>query len=427
MINDIAISVQDLTKSYRLYDKHFDRLKEVFNPFGKIYHHNFYALNEVTFNIKKGETVGILGKNGSGKSTLLKIITGVLTPTSGRVIVNGKVSALLELGAGFNPELTGIENVYFNGTLLGYSKEEIDKKMDDILTFADIGEFVNQPVKTYSSGMFVRLAFALAINVDPEILIVDEALSVGDALFQSRCIDRINKMRQKGVTLLFVTHSIATFQSLCDYGILLDDGMVCQIAGTNEIAYSYFKLQREREQEFSDKQNQQIGHVEKESKSVIEIEKKSPLVGIKERFGTQQANITEFTIYNHEGLESLSLESGKKFSIKLRIDFYDNVYNPIASIMIKNVQGLKLLGIHTYHGNRLQFGQKIKGDHLEVLMESEMLLNPGTYVVGAATSDHISDHDYNVLDSIDNILAIEVYANYITYGLIYNHSNITLL
>ena len=182
-----AISVRDVTKVYRLYDKPIDRLKESVSISHKNYHRDFYALKGLSFQVKKGETVGIIGTNGSGKSTILKIITGVLTPTSGQVDVDGKISALLELGAGFNMDYTGIENVYMNGTMMGYTKKEMDAKLQDILDFAEIGDFVYQPVKTYSSGMFVRLAFALAINVDPEILIVDEALSVGDVFFQSKC------------------------------------------------------------------------------------------------------------------------------------------------------------------------------------------------------------------------------------------------
>ena len=187
MAEDFAIKVENVTKVYKLYDKPIDRLKESLGLSKKVQCREHYALNDVSFNVKRGETVGIIGTNGSGKSTILKIITGVLNPTSGNVMVDGRISALLELGAGFNQEFTGIENVYLNGTMNGFSTEEIDAKLDSILQFADIGDFVNQPVKTYSSGMFVRLAFAVAINIEPEILIVDEALSVGDVFFQSKC------------------------------------------------------------------------------------------------------------------------------------------------------------------------------------------------------------------------------------------------
>ena len=215
-----AIAVRDVTKIYRLYDKPIDRLKESVSLSHKNYHRDFYALNHLSFEVEKGQTVGIIGTNGSGKSTILKIITGVLTPTSGQVEVEGKISALLELGAGFNMDYTGIENVYMNGTMMGYTRKEMDAKLQDILDFAEIGDFVYQPVKTYSSGMFVRLAFALAINVDPEILIVDEALSVGDVFFQSKCYRKMEEIRQKGTTILMVTHDMGSIIKYCDKVVL---------------------------------------------------------------------------------------------------------------------------------------------------------------------------------------------------------------
>ena len=204
-MGDVAIRVNNLTKVYRLYDNPVDRLKESLHPFRKIYHRDFYALNDVNFKIKKGETVGIVGKNGCGKSTLLQIITGVLTPTFGTVIVNGKIAALLELGTGFNPELTGIENVFFVGMLMGFTRDEIEEKLDQILSFADIGEFVYQPVKTYSSGMFVRLAFAVNIASEPEVMIIDEALSVGDMNFQAKCMTALIRIQESGATDLYLS------------------------------------------------------------------------------------------------------------------------------------------------------------------------------------------------------------------------------
>ena len=222
--DNVAIRVNHISKIYPLYNSTRDRLKEALHPLRKKYHKDFYALNDVSFEIKKGDTVGIIGQNGSGKSTLLSIIAGVLTATSGTIEVKGKVSSLLELGTGFNPELTGIQNIFFYGTLLGFTKEEMDSKIDDILSFADIGDFVNQPVKTYSSGMYVRLAFAAAIAIDPEVLIVDEALSVGDEKFQRKCFSRIEVLKKKGVTILFVSHSASAVVTLCDKAILFDEG-----------------------------------------------------------------------------------------------------------------------------------------------------------------------------------------------------------
>lgn len=222
--SEYAIDVQNVSKIYRLYDKPIDRLKESLSPTHKNYHKDFFALNDISFQVKKGETVGIIGTNGSGKSTILKIITGVLTPTSGQVQVEGVISALLELGAGFNMDYTGIENIYMNGTMMGFSRKEMEAKLEDILEFADIGDFVYQPVKTYSSGMFVRLAFALAINVEPEILIVDEALSVGDVFFQSKCYRRMEEIRRNGTTILMVTHDMGSVIKYCDRVVLLNKG-----------------------------------------------------------------------------------------------------------------------------------------------------------------------------------------------------------
>lgn len=222
--NMAAITVQDVTKIYRLYDKPIDRLKESISLTHKSYHKDFYALNGLSFTVEKGQTVGIIGTNGSGKSTILKIITGVLTPTTGTVAVDGKISALLELGAGFNSDYTGIENIYMNGTMIGFTRKEMDEKLQDILDFADIGDFVYQPVKTYSSGMFVRLAFALAINVEPEILIVDEALSVGDVFFQAKCYRRMEEIRKSGTTILMVTHDMGSIIKYCDKVVLLNRG-----------------------------------------------------------------------------------------------------------------------------------------------------------------------------------------------------------
>ena len=215
MENKKVIQVKDLTKMYKLYDKPSDRLKEALGLTRKKLYKEHYALHDVNFDIYEGECVGIIGTNGSGKSTILKIITGVLSPTAGEIAVNGRISALLELGAGFNQDYTGIENIYMNGTMMGYTKKEMDAKLPEILDFAEIGDFVYQPVKTYSSGMFVRLAFAVAINIDPEILVVDEALSVGDVFFQAKCYHKFEEFKKQGKTILFVSHDLGSRWSTC--------------------------------------------------------------------------------------------------------------------------------------------------------------------------------------------------------------------
>jgi lipopolysaccharide transport system ATP-binding protein len=241
-MSDLAIKVENLSKVYKLYDRHIDRLKETLHPLKKKYHRDFYALRDVSFEVRKGETVGIIGKNGSGKSTLLKILAGVLTPTAGTVVVNGRVSALLELGTGFNQELTGVENVFFSGALMGYTKEEMDKKIDNILAFADIGEFAYQPVKTYSSGMFVRLAFAVATSVEPEILIVDEALAVGDMFFQQKCHEKMEKLRQGNVSILIVSHELNAIAKYSHQAMILNDGAIYFLGRPDEAVQRYLSL-----------------------------------------------------------------------------------------------------------------------------------------------------------------------------------------
>lgn len=225
-MSEVAVEVKNLSKIYRLYDSPTHRLKEAFHPLRKKYHTDFYALADISLRIEKGSTVGIVGHNGAGKSTLLKILTGVLTPSAGSYVVNGKVSSLLELGTGFNPELSGMDNVYFNGAVLGLSHREIDNKLEDILSFADIGEFIHQPVKTYSSGMYVRLAFAVAVQVDPDILIVDEALSVGDVRFQQKCFRRMRRFQEHGKTVIFVTHDSGAVSTFCDGACWLKNGRI---------------------------------------------------------------------------------------------------------------------------------------------------------------------------------------------------------
>lgn len=242
-MSEVSVKVDNLTKVYRLYDKPMDRLKESLNIFHKSYHREHYALKNISFEIERGETVGIIGVNGAGKSTILKIITGVLNPTKGSVTVNGKISALLELGAGFNPEYSGMENIYLNGTMMGYTREEVNSRLDDILSFADIGDFINQPVKTYSSGMFVRLAFAVAINIDPEILIVDEALSVGDVFFQAKCYKKIKELTGKA-TVIIVSHDLNAMTKFCKRIIVMSDGEKAFDGEPNEAIAKYFKIKQ---------------------------------------------------------------------------------------------------------------------------------------------------------------------------------------
>ena len=334
MNKDIAIKVENLSKVYKLYNAPIDRMKEALNPFKKSYHKEFYALNDVSFEIKKGETVGIIGKNGSGKSTLLKIITGVLTPTSGRVTVNGRISALLELGAGFNPEYTGMENIYFQGNLMGFEREEMEAKVQEILDFADIGDFIDQPVKNYSSGMFARLAFAVAINVEPEILIVDEALSVGDAKFQNKCLSRIKRMQESGLTILFVSHSTAQVNSICTSAIWLNNGVLMEQGDCFEVTslYTYDQSGDTRQQI-----NVSTNAIELERESLYSNEDSfQSAKSIEKLFYSGEVDILGYRLLDEQKFEKYTLTSAGLCGFLLKLKTSRDILHPLIGFGIYN-------------------------------------------------------------------------------------------
>ena len=346
-----AIKVENVTKVYPLYDKPIDRLKETLSPFNKCYHNDFYALENIDFSIKKGETVGIVGTNGSGKSTILKIITGVLNPTKGNVIVNGKISALLELGAGFNMEYTGMENLYMNGTMMGYSREEMEQKIPEILDFADIGDFVYQPVKTYSSGMFVRLAFALAINVKPDILIVDEALSVGDAFFQAKCFTKLEEIRNLGTTILFVSHDIVSVKKLCKRAIWIEQGVLRADGDANDVCEEYLSMQIEENNRRKQKAVDSI-KLNNTSEATEEDEevlfRKIDYKKIKNISQTGKAKILSFYIRNDNGDDVTVLKPNEKYTFGIVSQFTENVKNALFGFELENTKGTKLFGINNF-------------------------------------------------------------------------------
>jgi ABC-type polysaccharide/polyol phosphate transport system ATPase subunit len=348
-MSDIAISVRNLSKKYRLYDSPQHRLKEALNPFGRKYHRDFWAVKDVSFEVNRGETVGIIGKNGSGKSTLLKLITGVLTPTSGEVKLNGRVSALLELGTGFNPDMTGIQNVFFSGMVNGRQREEMEAKMDDILAFADIGEFVNQPVKTYSSGMYVRLAFACAASIEPDIFVVDEALAVGDEIFQHRCMRRINEIREGGATVCFVSHSVAAVKTLCTRAILLDYGRMIMEGTPEAVTHKYRALCNER------KKGRYVAlkdiGLQKSEVSSGPAESDEPVVrgvpNIDHRMGDKRAEIVGVRLYNSLRKETNVLRAGEVAVVRMTAVFREAVGSPIAGLTIRNAHGIDIFATNT--------------------------------------------------------------------------------
>ena len=324
----IAISVDNVSKVYKLFTKPADRVIDALHlaPWKKVPEH--HALNDVSFEVKQGEMVGIIGTNGSGKSTILKIITGVLHPTKGDVKVNGRISALLELGAGFNREYTGIENIYLNGTMIGFSKEEIDAKLKDILEFADIGDFVYQPVKTYSSGMFVRLAFAVAINIEPEILIVDEALAVGDVFFQAKCYRKFDEFKKKGKTILFVSHDLSSIVKYCDRVVLLNKGTKLGEGKAKEMIDVYKQVLVGQYDENDTKEAT-------ETTANIDGGANEELL----EYGSRKAEITECFITDNKGKRTNALIKGEPFTIHMKASFAERVQAPIFAFTIKNARG----------------------------------------------------------------------------------------
>jgi ABC-type polysaccharide/polyol phosphate transport system ATPase subunit len=334
MENKVRIKVKDVTKVFKLYSTPTDRVKEALNPFRKQYHKDFYALNTVSFDIRSGETVGIVGKNGSGKSTLLKILTGVLTPSQGTINLDGKVSALLELGAGFNQEYTGIKNIYLNGTLMGYSKEEMDAKLDNIVSFADIGDYINQPVKTYSSGMFVRLAFAVAINVDPDILIIDEALAVGDTRFQLKCMDKFLEFKQKGIAIIFVSHDTNSIKKFCDRTLWINEGNLIEDGDTDTVTDKYL--------DYLKLLDAQYNIIEKEQK----VEERN--TETEEDKKVDIAEIREVSLFNRKGEKLTNIKHGEE--VYAKIDYYVNdinVTNPVLGLSISRIDNLYICGVNT--------------------------------------------------------------------------------
>lgn len=396
-MEDIAIRVSHLSKIYKLYDKPMDRLKDSLGLTRKQLYKNHYALSDVDMEVKKGETVGIIGTNGSGKSTILKIITGVLNQTEGEVVVNGRISALLELGAGFNQEYTGIENIYLNGTMIGFSKEEVDARLDDIVSFADIGEFINQPVKSYSSGMFVRLAFAVAINIDPEILIVDEALSVGDVFFQNKCYHKFEEFKKQGKTILFVSHDLGSISKYCDRVVLLNKGVKKAEGSPQEMVDLYKKIMVGLDEEDTEEQNVHSEEVLKAGQNLEQTqstnEENNHFSGTwKEHlamnpnvneYGNGKAEIVDVGIFDENGIITSSIMKNSTFKICTKVHFKSDISDPIFTYTFKTVRGTDVTGTNTMY-EKVSTGGVKKGDVYIASFTQDMNLQGGEYLLSVS-------------------------------------------
>lgn len=360
------INVQHLNKIYRLYHHPSDRFKAVLRP-QKKYHQDFYALQDVSLQAGRGETLGVIGRNGSGKSTLLKIIAGILTPTGGDVSVQGRVAALLELGAGFNPLMTGMENIYFSGTIMGYTKREIDQRLDSITDFAGIGDYLDQPVRTYSSGMFVRLAFAVAISVDPDILLVDEALAVGDMNFQAKCFRKLASFRESGKTVIFVTHALDTIIRYCDRAIVLEKGRLVTESDPKKAVDAYKQIMADS--------------------SAFAPKTETRMADEALSYGNKKAQIVDCGLYDEAGRQARLLENRKPFTIRMKIKFQDDIAEPIFAFTIKDLKGLEVTGTNTEF-KKMFSGMFHGGDMVEVKFEQILNMQSGRYALSLGCVGH---------------------------------------
>lgn len=436
MTTDIAISVQNLSKCYQIYDNPGDRLKQFIVPrikrlFGKMhtpYFREFWALRDISFEVKRGETVGIIGRNGSGKSTLLQIICGTLTPTAGTVQVNGRIAALLELGSGFNPEFTGRENVYLNAAVLGLSVEEVDARFEKIAAFADIGEFIDQPVKIYSSGMYVKLAFAVIAHVDADILVIDEALAVGDAVFIQKCMRFIRAFQERG-TLLFVSHDTASVQNLCKSAIWLSNGVVKQTGTSKDVAQAYF--QYTMQEVYGDEVELSTSKAKTEDKSIVPTKStdlqstdSATMVAVYDNLNQAKgwesggANIISAVMSKFEPGAIGVLAGGEKVRLLIRAKTHVALGNAFLGFLVRDRLGQDLFGENTFLLNKKEPFVVLPEQEFEAefVFQLPMLAN-GQYSVAISVADG-NLHNNVQHEWLHDVLILNVSSGKNRYGLV---------
>ena len=420
---EIAIAVDHISKVYKLYDKPMDRMVEALGLTKKKKYREHFALSDVSFQVKKGECVGIIGTNGSGKSTILKIITGVLNPTGGTLTVNGRIQALLELGAGFNMEYTGIENIYLNGTMNGFTEQEIESRMQDILDFADIGDYVKQPVKTYSSGMFVRLAFSVAINIDPEILIVDEALSVGDVFFQAKCYHKFEEFKKMGKTIIFVSHDLSSVSKYCDRVVLLNQGVKLGEGSPKEMIDDYKRVLVGQYELPESKSESSLLNDEQIQVAVQKKAAKQDTSKLLE-YGTKEAVIEQFYMIDDRGTESKSIIKGSEFTIHMKVRFMADLPAPIFAFSIKTVKGTEITGTNTMFEKT--FLESVKaGAVKDITFTQKMSLQGGEYLLSFGVTGY-DGNDFQVYHRLYDALDLTVISDKNTVGFYDMDSKVTV-
>lgn len=425
-MSDTVIKISNLVKEYKMYSKKKDRLLEAVLP-GYKKHSTFRAMDNLDLEIKKGEVLGILGKNGAGKSTLLKMITGVVNPTSGTIEVNGKISSLLELGAAFNPELTGYENIYQHGQVMGLSDEEIKAKEKEIIEFADIGEHLSQPVKTYSSGMFARLAFACAINVDPDILIVDEVLSVGDMAFQLKCFKKFEQFKNNGKTIIFVTHNINDVQTNCNRAIILENGKKTFDGTVKEGVNRYKKIivgidpdKDEAEKEVKKAENKEKSKKINNDECWKDKLNQNPNMI---EYGTNQADVIDYGVFDKEGNLVNMFDNGDEITFKSKVAFFEDVKDPIFTMTIKDFAGKDIAGTNT-NIEKVVTGEFKAGEVVVVEFVQKVPVTPGKYTVSFSCTRYNLSGELEALSRKYDALLVEIMTSKNTVGMIRLDSDI---
>jgi ABC-type polysaccharide/polyol phosphate transport system ATPase subunit len=402
-VSALAVQFSNVSKSYSIYASPRDRLKELATFQRHSFHTEFWALRDVNFDVRRGETFCIIGENGSGKSTLLQICAGILAPTSGAAIAHGRVAALLELGSGFNPEFSGKDNVYLNGAILGLSTKDMDRRFPDIEAFAEIGDFIHQPVKTYSSGMVVRLAFAVAIHVDPEILLVDEALAVGDVYFRQRCMRKVHELRARGVTILFVSHATADVKALGDRAMWLEKGVVKALGRTDLVVAQYLAAMSEKDRVYQSHEPPlaETRKVEAPEEIVEEIP------NVDHRFGDGKAEVMGIAILDAEGARVASLKPNSTIVVRISVRAKDNLNRPIVGFMLRNHLGLDFAGTNTAR-ERQDLAPMMAGDVCTVDFYLDLpALYASTFSFSPAIANGSLDH-YSMCDWIDNAVVLQM-------------------
>ncbi|MBQ27448.1 MAG: hypothetical protein CMH81_04820 [Nitrospiraceae bacterium] len=423
-----TVVVHNLSKSYNLYRRPVDRLRELFSIRRRSYHEEYWALRDISFEVERGKIIGLVGQNGAGKSTLLQLLAGVLQPTTGTIQLQGRIAALLALGAGFDPEFTGRDNVYLNGAILGIDRAEMEERFDLIVDFAEIGTFLDQPVKTYSSGMYIRLAFAIAANIDADIFILDEALQVGDSMFQRRCFRRLEQAKRDGKTIVLASHSAQVIQTVCDEAILLDHGTMLTAGPPVNVFHSYRELLSRREEEYVERlkltQGSRAYWLDDGERGLEDVGFQPALEGEEYRFGSRAAEILEVELYDHKNMPCRAVQRGSWVTIAMTISFHRDITTPSVGMAIHTPVGVAVYGISTDNAD-FPLDPQVAGTVLTIDFSILTQFHAGNYILSCGVTEKLGTH-VRMLDKRKDLLVFQVHSAKRFVGLAYMETNISV-